>query len=54
MDFHDHPFWWSITMAVVVWYSTITIYIAFKGAFDIREMLGNLRQRDKRTDKHTP
>ena len=54
MDFHDHPFWWMITTAVVVWYSTITVYIAFKGVFDIREMLENLRQRDERTDEPKP
>jgi hypothetical protein len=35
----EHPFWWLLTMACVVWYSTITIYVAVKGAIDIRDML---------------
>ena len=38
----NHWFWWLITAAVVVWYSTITIYVAVRGAFDIRSMLARL------------
>lgn len=38
----EHPFWWLLTMACVVWYSTITIYVAIKGAADIKEMLTRL------------
>jgi hypothetical protein len=38
----EHPFWWLLTMTCVVWYSTITIYVAIKGAADIKEMLANL------------
>jgi hypothetical protein len=29
-------------MACVVWYSTITVYVAIKGAGDIRNMLARL------------
>ena len=32
-------FWFYMTVAVMVWYSTITIYVAIKGAVDIKSML---------------
>ncbi|MFO1021367.1 MAG: hypothetical protein U0903_11810 [Planctomycetales bacterium] len=35
-------FWGILTTAALVWYSTITIYIAFQGAKDIKEMLAKL------------
>jgi len=38
----EHWFWWILTMAVVVWYSTITLYVAYKGAHDIKHMLRDL------------
>ena len=37
-----HLFWWALSMACVVWYSTITVYVAIKGAGDIRNMLARL------------
>jgi hypothetical protein len=37
-----HWFWLVVTVACVVWYSTITIYVAFKGAKDIKNMLARL------------
>ena len=37
-----HWFWWIMTAACVVWYSTITIYVAIKGAADIKSMLNRL------------
>ena len=36
-------FWWLLTVACVVWYSTITVYVAIRGAADIKEMLKRLR-----------
>ena len=39
----DHFFWWLLTMACVVWYSTITVYVAIRGLADIKEMLTQLR-----------
>jgi SSS family solute:Na+ symporter len=36
--------WVWLMAAVVLWYSTITVYVAFRGAFDIRGMLQRLRQ----------
>ena len=41
---HEHWFWWLITMACVLWYLTITIYVAVKGSFDIKAMFARLRQ----------
>ncbi len=40
-----HPFWFLLALACLTWYSTITLYIAFKGAFDVRTMLRHLRDR---------
>jgi hypothetical protein len=44
----NHPFWALLTLAVLVWYSTITIYVGIRGSLDIKHMLRNLaaRQRD--------
>ena len=38
----QHWFWWILTMLCVLWYSTITIYVAIKGAADIKQMLARL------------
>jgi hypothetical protein len=35
----EHWFWWLMTAACMVWYSTITVYVAIRGAFDIQGML---------------
>lgn len=35
-------FWWSMMSACVLWYSAITLYVAIKGAGDIRGMLSRL------------
>ena len=37
-----HLFWYLLTAACVVWYSTITVYVAIRGALDIKTMLGRL------------
>ena len=42
-----HWFWLALMAAVLIWYSTITIYISVRGAIDIKEMLGRLDQRAK-------
>ncbi len=48
-----HWFWWFLTMTCVVWYLTITIYVAIKGAADIKSMLARLSrsQEDVSDDK---
>ena len=44
----NHWFWWALTMACVIWYSTITVYVAIKGASDIRNMLARLSRDTER------
>lgn len=43
----DHILWWLLTMACVIWYSTITIYVAINGARNIRDMLRRISARGK-------
>jgi hypothetical protein len=50
----EHWFWWLVTLAVLVWYSTVTIYVALKGALDIRQMLRRLKEGEKQRDKPGP
>ena len=38
----EHFFWWLLTMSCVVWYLTITIYVAIRGWADIKTMLKHL------------
>ena len=47
----EHWFWWLVTLAVVVWYSTVTIYVALKGTLDIRQMLRRLKEGEARREK---
>ena len=35
-------FWWLLTMAAVGWYLSVTVYVAVRGAWDIRRMLRRL------------
>jgi len=35
----DHWFWGAVTLVCLTWYSTVTIYVAIKGARDIQNML---------------
>ncbi len=39
-----HIFWLLLTGAVLLWYSTVTVYVAIKGAKDIKGMLARLGQ----------
>lgn len=41
----SHPFWGLLTLAVLVWYSTVTIYVAIRGSIDIKQMLRRLKER---------
>lgn len=47
----QHWFWGFLTIACLVWYSTITIYVAIKGAGDIREMLRKLSRSTAQIDE---
>jgi hypothetical protein len=49
----NHWFWLLLTIACVVWYSTITVYVAFKGAIDIKNMLARLEATKKQEAEKT-
>ncbi len=38
----EHWFWEIMTIAVMVWYTVITVYVAYKGVRDIKNMLRDL------------
>jgi len=38
----NHWFWGAVTLVCLTWYSTITIYVAIRGARDIQNMLRRL------------
>lgn len=40
----EHWIWWTLTLMCITWYSTITIYVAIRGAADIKGMLGRLSE----------
>jgi len=44
----NHWFWWALTVACVIWYSTITVYVAIKGASDIKNMLARLSNENRK------
>ena len=41
-------FWFITIMAVLIWYSTVTIYVGIRGSVDIKHMLRRLAERDER------
>ena len=49
MTFTEHWFWWLLTMACVVWYSTITVYVSIRGTADIKSLLRTL-SKEKEND----
>lgn len=38
----DHPFWAALLWLCLAWYSTITVYVAFRGFAEIRRLLRHL------------
>lgn len=47
----SRAFWVLLTAACLIWYSTITVYVAVRGGNDIKKMLGRLdRQREAKKD----
>ena len=43
-------FWSLLTVSALVWYSTITLYIAYRGVFDIQHLLKKLSGGDFNPD----
>jgi hypothetical protein len=35
-------FWWWLTIACLVWYTSVTAYVSVRGAIDIKGMLARL------------
>lgn len=42
-------FWLLLTLAALLWYGSVTIYVSIKGASDIRAMLARLKKRGRGT-----
>jgi len=38
----NHPFWAFLTLSVLAWYCSVTIYVAIRGTLDIKHMLRRL------------
>jgi len=38
----EHWFWLALTVSALVWYSTVTVYVAIRGLYDIRTMFRRL------------
>ncbi len=47
----DHWFWFALTIACLVWYSLVTVYVAVRGAYDIRGMLSHLGAKRRINDE---
>ena len=43
--------WFVVIVACLVWYSTVTVYVAIRGAFDIKGMLSRLGRTDDVQDE---
>ena len=44
----EHWFWLLVTVACVVWYMTVTVFVAVKGFSDIKTMFASMaRQKDE-------
>jgi hypothetical protein len=50
----NHWFWGATTLVCLAWYSTITVYVAIKGAVDIRDMLRRLSDGNARSQEPAP
>jgi len=52
----DHWFWTMLAIACIVWYSTVTVYVAIRGSFDILGMLARLKQDfgDEDSERQSP
>ena len=51
----NHWVWGVLTLAVLAWYSTVTVYVAYKGFHDIKQMLRNLaKNHDQRQETVHP
>ena len=42
----NHWGWGLLMIAVLVWYTTITVYVAVRGGLDVKSMLREISRRD--------
>ena len=47
----NHPFWAVLTLSVLGWYSSVTVYVAVRGAMDIKHMLRTLADQHGNQDE---
>jgi hypothetical protein len=45
-----HWFWFVIVAIVVLWYSSVTIYVSIRGFLDIKQMLRKLAENRRREE----
>ena len=43
-------FWMLLSWICVLWYSTLTVYVAIKGVGDVKRMLAQLRRGQRPTE----
>lgn len=48
----NHPFWALLTLAVLLWYSSVTIYVGVRGILDIKHMLRTLADQQSDGGQH--
>jgi hypothetical protein len=48
----EHWFWLILAIVCTVWYSTITIYVAYRGWHDIRNMFRDLGADHRKREVH--
>ncbi len=48
---NNHPFWAALVLAVLAWYSSVTVYVAIRGAVDIKHMLRSLAEKQRSADE---
>lgn len=49
-----HWFWYLLVAAVMIWYSTVTVYVAVRGVLDIKHMLARLAENEGDTPREPP
>lgn len=47
----SHWFWYLLVAAVMIWYLTVTVYVAVRGVLDIKHMLARLAENEGDTPR---
>ncbi len=43
----NHPLWGLLMIAVLIWYTFVTLYVAVRGGMDVKSMLRELDNRNR-------